>query len=995
MSLIRFVRLIIEYKWLVILLPITLAATIYRLTRNEIREYTSNALLYTGLASGYNIESGGPIKVDNVTVGNAFDNLFNTMKSKSTMDEVGLRLLANHLILKEPNPNVANAYTLGKLKEVLTDSDIKKLVDYSSFDKTLKNVQEDIKRDDSKIYNYLMTSEKGIYSGMGILSRFGVARQNSSDMVTISYSANDPAVVKQTLEIIIKVVTDRYKSLKVNETGNVVAYFEEQLRRVGDKLKNSEDNLTDFSSRNKIINYYEQTKIVAVKEADLEERINALVSDIESSRAVLRDLDTKLGLREDLIAKSRRFSALRDSINLYTTRLTLMEFDSTPREQAIEQIKRKLTELEEKLKQGMLDYYYVNNSKNGIPNKMYFGEWIAAVINIDKTQARLLILKDVKRSFDEKYDRLAPLGSTVSRYEREIGVIEKEYLTILGSLNTSRIREQNLMMSTNLRVIDEVKMPTKPEPSKRNSLIVAGFMAGFILSLGFIVGKEFADKSLKMPTLAEKQIGIPFVGALPLVDPQQHEILFNVIETYTLNQAISRIKKLSSDIAEHPQLVIVCSTRRSEGKSYFISKLCARINDGGSRAVWLNPHDFSEDFAFTYQLKPSFVSASLVEDLVENEDFSDCEYIFLELPPLISHPIPVNLVRKAAFTLLLADATRVWDVADKYMFQTYTESTSRPIGLLLNKVKHDFLEGIIGEIPKVRSWFRRKFKSLVLRKRESKNTNIKLKHELLKHEEEKAWFNETGLSDLVELKAAPEVTSYLEESQKPKSISYYRVKVRRRMRILRGLTTVIIGGTVLFSSLYLFWRTTPESKFEKFSDFLLGNKMDSLARAKVSSPAIDPNQVIDPQELDNLPPKIIHDSVKKHRETLEQQPSDSTKSPTKTSDNWDTPTTVKPTSAKAVVPNKPVVQVAKPVALPSEQAKYRLYGGVFKSKENAQKQVQAFKKAGIDAQIAESQGSSGVLYKVCVGKFEQKNVADKKAQEITQKTNTNIIVLEN
>jgi uncharacterized protein involved in exopolysaccharide biosynthesis len=89
-------------------------------------------------------------------------------------------------------------------------------------------------------------------------------------------------------------------------------------------------------------------------------------------------------------------------------------------------------------------------------------------------------LKDIKHEYDLKYDRFAPLGSTVSRYEREIGVIEKEYLSILGSLNLSKIREQNLMMSINLRVIDPPIYPTKAEPSKRSTLIVAAFMAGLI-----------------------------------------------------------------------------------------------------------------------------------------------------------------------------------------------------------------------------------------------------------------------------------------------------------------------------------------------------------------------------------------------------------------------------------------------------------------------------------------------------------------------------------
>jgi uncharacterized protein involved in exopolysaccharide biosynthesis len=285
-------------------------------------------------------------------------------------------------------------------------------------------------------------------------------------MVQISYSASDPAVVKKTLELITHVVIGKYKQIKIHETGNVVAYFEEQLRNVSAKLKNSEDKLTNFSSQNRIINYYEQTKMVTVKDGDLEERIQALISEIESNRAVLRDLENKIGFKDDLVAKSKKFASLRDSINFYTTRLTLMEFESKPREQEIAQVRERLNQLENKFKSNVIEYYELSNTKTGIPAKMYFSEWINATISIDKSQARLLILKDIKHEYDLKYDRFAPLGSTVSRYEREIGVIEKEYLSILGSLNLSKIREQNLMMSINLRVID--LLFTQPKPNHPN-----------------------------------------------------------------------------------------------------------------------------------------------------------------------------------------------------------------------------------------------------------------------------------------------------------------------------------------------------------------------------------------------------------------------------------------------------------------------------------------------------------------------------------------------
>ena len=61
------------------------------------------------------------------------------------------------------------------------------------------------------------------------------------------------------------------------------------------------------------------------------------------------------------------------------------------------------------------------------------------------------------------------------------------------------------MMSINLRVIDPPIFPTKAEPSKRSTLIVAAFMAGLIFVIASIIGREFLDNSLKHPMSRQKK----------------------------------------------------------------------------------------------------------------------------------------------------------------------------------------------------------------------------------------------------------------------------------------------------------------------------------------------------------------------------------------------------------------------------------------------------------------------------------------------------------
>ena len=80
------------------------------------------------------------------------------------------------------------------------------------------------------------------------------SRKSLSDMLEVSYSANDPAICQQTLQLLSEVFIRRYKEIKSGEIGNVVNYFTEQTEKSQKKLKAAEDRIKDFEVKNKIIN---------------------------------------------------------------------------------------------------------------------------------------------------------------------------------------------------------------------------------------------------------------------------------------------------------------------------------------------------------------------------------------------------------------------------------------------------------------------------------------------------------------------------------------------------------------------------------------------------------------------------------------------------------------------------------------------------------------------------------------------------------------------
>ena len=115
MSLFDFIRLLYRNALMVVFVPMVLAFTVFYFTRNQDKEYAASAMIYTGIASGFNIESGADQKLDYKAVNNAFDNLLLVIESRITMEEVSLRLIASHLILEKPTYGIIEAKAFNDL----------------------------------------------------------------------------------------------------------------------------------------------------------------------------------------------------------------------------------------------------------------------------------------------------------------------------------------------------------------------------------------------------------------------------------------------------------------------------------------------------------------------------------------------------------------------------------------------------------------------------------------------------------------------------------------------------------------------------------------------------------------------------------------------------------------------------------------------------------------------------------------------------------------
>ena len=279
MTIIEFVRLILKHLVLLIVVPLFLGLMVILLTMNPSYEFSSQTILYTGLATGSSIQMDK--KFNYQATNTAFDNLINIIKSRETQEEVAVRLLAIHLMLPEANPKYISKKLYKKLKikvpaeiydyietgtngsvvkdETLDVSDpFPEAIDQNNYEKTVQNLLTLMRSgSDNFIYELLNYEDDDHYS-LKAISGIDVERINNSDLLKLSYTVDDPGICQQTLAIYNRVSLINYKHIKENSSDGVVKYFQNELDKAKKVLKKAEEKLLEFNKSTNIINYYEQ-----------------------------------------------------------------------------------------------------------------------------------------------------------------------------------------------------------------------------------------------------------------------------------------------------------------------------------------------------------------------------------------------------------------------------------------------------------------------------------------------------------------------------------------------------------------------------------------------------------------------------------------------------------------------------------------------------------------------------------------------------------------
>ncbi|GMN06214.1 hypothetical protein MTsPCn5_16030 [Croceitalea sp. MTPC5] len=729
-NLLFFVRLLLRHIALLLLVPILLASLVFYLTQDQPKVFNSKARVYTGIASGSTIELDNT-KLDFRATNTAYDNLLNLIKARTTIETVGLKLFSQHMSLDSVDTKIISREKYDDLMEIVPD-DVKALSVKGDIEKTFENFKRLKESNHSNFIYELINLKHPDYSIEKIIGRISVRRILSSDFVDIEFESEDPAICQNTLLILAEVFVRLNADIKVNQSDAVVKYFEGQLNTSTKHLRSAEDELLDFNRTHNIINYYEQTKHIASEKEHFELEYQKVHIAHYAAKAVLKSLESKLKTHEKKRLSSEGILSLRNKladVNFEISMKTLgVETDSLKQVQNAKDVvalQQKAAELEADLSQRVDQLYSTDYDEKTLASTDILSDWLENTVAFEGTKAQLKVMDEKRLEFEKLYQVFSPLGATMKRLERKIDIAEREYLSLLHSLGLAKLRQQNVELKSNLKLIEVPFFPINPKPSKRMLLVIVAGMAGFILVTFTVLVLEFLDGNLNTAARAEDKIGLKVSSIFPVINEKSNKIDFEYLKNKAIN-AISRniiLNQFKKEKDDRPVVNMFFSTQDAEGKTFICQHLIAKLCELDYKMLHVTYDDYDLNLEGPYYQKllygvsDQLYKISTVEELDGDKaitDFGYFDFVILELPSIIKNPFPVKLASTMDYTFLITRANRAWGEADKNSLALFNEATTGPEPtIILNGVKVLEMETVVGDLPKKRSLIRKWIKQIV------------------------------------------------------------------------------------------------------------------------------------------------------------------------------------------------------------------------------------------------------------------------------------------
>lgn len=410
-----------------------------------------------------------------------------------------------------------------------------------------------------------------------IVDRVTVKPVKTSNLVTVSLSAEKPASSKEMLKNYLNLYLERNLEQRRRESAEASEWLKEELQKAEQKLMEAKGELVNFIIDNRLVlgKGGGVVQILDMVDKIWEEQIKS-----QGTRLKMQALREQKGSEQGSVLpkdiNTEYINKLKEQMARYETEYTELKGVYAPTypkmtnlAQKIEFLRERITEIEKSL--------------------------INTVVESAKTEEGLF--KETFEKARQESDRLKALESQLSTLKKVEQTNEEFHRIILKEYKEQEIKSRTI--ANNARVVDAPNMPDRPSWPKKRMIVLIGCALGLFLGIAGAFAVEQLDSRIHSPQEIEFDFHVKKLAVVPDIEkigesrsqsvaPIEPEFMARQRPRSPVSDAIRNLQtSIFLGNPDHPvRTMVVTSATPSEGKT-LISVSTATVLGSERRRVVL------------------------------------------------------------------------------------------------------------------------------------------------------------------------------------------------------------------------------------------------------------------------------------------------------------------------------------------------------------------------------------------------------------------------
>jgi capsular exopolysaccharide synthesis family protein len=403
------------------------------------------------------------------------------------------------------------------------------------------------------------------------IARVEVLPIRGSRLVNVSFTARDPKFAALAVNALVDEYVEQNLQVKVQASQNMLDWLAKELEKQQQKVKESEQALSDYRDRQNALSLDDKQNIVTQRLTQLND-------------AMIRARTTK-AQKEALYNQVRSMAASTspDAIPTIAQNPTIQALKAK-----VTDLAQQRAQLSEKFGDKWPAVQSVNANLQEARNQLE-AETSKALQSI-KNDYETAVLEE--RTLAGNLEAAKGDAQDLSRKSVSYNVMEREAKSNRQVYESLLAREKELSVASNsrannVRVVDRAEVPTVPlSPGGRRTWFLA-LAVGFVLAVGVAFGLDYMNDTIKTPEDVTRRLKLPFLGLVPSVRGDKHPVLTSSNVPHDFGEAFRSLRTslIGRYSGDGTKIIVVTSAQPLEGKTTTAANIAMALAYGGSRVL--------------------------------------------------------------------------------------------------------------------------------------------------------------------------------------------------------------------------------------------------------------------------------------------------------------------------------------------------------------------------------------------------------------------------